>query len=336
MSRTDPHLLASVIIPTRNRAKLLEEVVRSLWAQTLPPERYELIIVDNCSTDGTQEMVERLSRESPCKLIYHRNSENRGPTVSRNFAARIANSDILAFTDSDCRAHPDWLARGVAAFQESPEMALVSGAVLDKPEQPVKFFTLRNGAGPDENYMYPACNVFYRRGPMLELGCFDESAYFFDIRNSPIECTDTDFAWKVQAAGYGHRYVPEAIIYHEVAYASPLTWLLYHIRILVIPELVRRHPEMREKVLIARLFYADHNAFFYLAVLGAVLAIAVHWAFSVLSIPYIVWAASVAGGRISIARIPRIFARIVCFSAMHTVVCASLVYGSARSRTLVL
>jgi glycosyltransferase involved in cell wall biosynthesis len=336
MNCSEPQPLVSVIIPTRNRVRLLEEVIRSLWIQTLPPSAYEIIVIDNCSTDGTPEMMQRLAAEAPCRLVYRKLEENRGPAAARNLAAHLAGADILAFTDSDCRAHPEWLARAVAAFQESPKIALVSGAVVDKPGQPVKFFSLRNGAGPDENYMYPACNVFYRRDAFLELGCFDESAYFYDIRNSPIECTDTDFAWKLQGAGYGHRYVPEAIIYHEVARTTPLNWLLYHIRILVIPELVRRHPGMRAKVLHAGIFYSDHNAFFYLAVLGCVLGLLVHWAFLALAIPYVVWAATVAGGRITFMRIPRILARILCFAMMHVVVSGSLIYGSARSRTLVL
>ncbi|HUL51238.1 MAG TPA: glycosyltransferase family A protein, partial [Candidatus Nitrosotalea sp.] len=231
MTSTTSPLLVSVIIPTRNRARLLEEIVRSLWTQSLPAESYEIIILDNCSTDNTPQRMETLAAESPCRFTYRKLTENRGPAAARNLGATLATGGVLAFTDSDCRAHPDWLARAVNEFKAAPELVLVSGPVVDKPEQPVKFFTLRNGAGPDENYMYPACNVFYRRDVFLELGGFDESAYLYDIRASPIECTDTDFAWMVQEKGYGHRFLPDVIMYHEVARTSPLNWLLYHIRI---------------------------------------------------------------------------------------------------------
>ena len=65
-------LFVSVIVPTFNRCRLLRETIESLWNQTLPPICYEILVIDNLSTDGTQEMVEELQRQSPCPLVYHR------------------------------------------------------------------------------------------------------------------------------------------------------------------------------------------------------------------------------------------------------------------------
>ena len=185
-------LRISVLIPTRNRAALLREVIESVWKQTLDPRQYEIIVIDNRSTDDTAQMLEEMARRSPSRMRFQVMEENHGPVHTRNIAARMAEGGILAFTDSDCAVHPAWLERALAVFDQSPEVALVSGPVLDKPGQPVRFFTLRNGAAAGENYTYPTCNVFYRRGVFLELGGFDESVWLIDILNSPIECADTD------------------------------------------------------------------------------------------------------------------------------------------------
>jgi glycosyltransferase involved in cell wall biosynthesis len=228
-----PALRISVIIPTRNRAQLLREVIESLWRQTMSPDSFEIIVVDNCSTDGTPELMRAMSTASPSRLRYILLEENRGPVYTRNLGAKLAAAPVLAFTDSDCMAHPEWLARGLAAFDRSARVGLVSGIVLDKPGQEVRFFTLRNGAGHTENYTYPTCNVFYRNSVFHELGGFDESVWLYDISTSPIECADTDFAWRVREAGYENTYSKDIIVYHEVAGARPLIWLLYHTRLLV-------------------------------------------------------------------------------------------------------
>jgi glycosyltransferase involved in cell wall biosynthesis len=329
-------LKVSVLIPTRNRAKLLQELIESLWTQTLPATQYEIIVVDNCSRDETAAILEQMARRSPCRMRYVIMDENRGPVHTRNLAAKMADAEILAFTDSDCRVSMSWLENGLRIFESSPQVALVSGPVVDKPEQPVRFFTLRNGAGAGENYTYPTCNVFYRKSVFFELGGFDESVWLADFFNSPIECSDTDLAWRLKESGFQNVYSEEVLVYHEVARVTPAAWLVYHTRLLVIPELVRRHPQLREKLLLGRLFFCQDNILFYLLVAGLVAAaIAGPW-WLLLAAPYLGWVASIRGKASSLSLLVRIPARIPVFVARHLVVCASLLYGSIRSRTLVL
>ena len=248
-NRQSNTLKVSVIIPTRNRRELLREVIESLCNQTLDPNGFEIIVMDNASTDGTPVLIKHLQARSPCTIRYGQLSSNLGPVQARNLGVKLAEAEIVAFTDSDCRAHPEWLERGLQVLTESDGSAFVAGAVLDKPDQAVSFFTIRNGAVPGENYTYPTCNVFYRKSVFLEMGGFDESVWLCDIANSPIECADTDLAWRIKEAGYETAYLDDLIIYHEVARATPRNWLLYHTRLLVIPELVRRHPQLRKKLL---------------------------------------------------------------------------------------
>ncbi|HWB83054.1 MAG TPA: glycosyltransferase [Bryobacteraceae bacterium] len=328
--------VVTVIIPTRNRAALLRELVESLWKQTLDPRSYEIIVVDNQSGDGTAAMMAEMQKASPCRLIFHVMQENKGPIHSRNTAARMAQAEILAFTDSDCRVSPDWLERGMAPFAD-PNVAFVSGVVLDKPEQPVRFFTFRNGAVPgEENFSYPACNILFRKQVFWEMGGFDEGEYVRDIGDKPIECADTDLAWRIRKKGYPNVYVNEAVVYHEVTPMTPWVWLKSQSRVVMVPLAVRLHPELREKLCWWGPFFRVEHLLFYIALLGLVLAVLVNPWLALLAAPYVVHGMTIPGTRFSIVRVPRLLFRSAILAARQAVICASLLYGSLRTRTLIL
>ena len=120
--------LVSVIIPTYNRASLLEEAVRSVWAQTYRDR--EVIIADDGSTDGTDLVLRKLERESlsspECPPLRLLRQEHRGmPGQVRNFAARAASGRYLAFLDSDDLWQPEKLARQLPLFEEQPGIRLI-------------------------------------------------------------------------------------------------------------------------------------------------------------------------------------------------------------------
>src|SRR5687767_15928639 len=105
---TQSRPIVSVVIPTRNRSDLLRETIESVWAQTLDHAKYEILVMDNLSTDDTPAVMAELQKKSPCPLHYHIMSVNKGPAHSRNTGVKLAKAEIIAFTDSDCRVHPEW------------------------------------------------------------------------------------------------------------------------------------------------------------------------------------------------------------------------------------
>jgi glycosyltransferase involved in cell wall biosynthesis len=328
--------LVTVIIPTRNRKALLRELIESLWKQTLDPHNFEVIVVDNQSSDGTAEMLAELQRVSPCHLMFHVMKENKGPIHSRNAAGRMARAPILAFTDSDCRVRPEWLERGIAAFSD-PSVAFASGAVLDKPEQPVKFFSFRNGAILGvENFTYPACNVLFRKETFWEMGGFAEAEYLHDIGDKPIECADTDLAWRIRKKGYRNVYVDDAVVYHEVVSMTPWMWLKSQWRIVAVPLVVRLHPELREKLCWWGPFFRAENLLFYVGVLGLALAAFVSPWLALLMVPYVLHGLTIPGTKFSLARVPRLAFRTLALAMRQSVISAALIYGSVRTRTLIL
>ncbi|WP_201352030.1 glycosyltransferase family 2 protein [Hydrogenimonas urashimensis] len=113
--RTDPSV--SVIIPTYNRRRYLDEAIESVLAQRYEP--LELIVVDDGSTDGTQEIV---ARYPFIRYIYQ---ENAGQAAARNRGIREATGEFLAFLDSDDLWMPGKLRRQVAYLQDHPHVQML-------------------------------------------------------------------------------------------------------------------------------------------------------------------------------------------------------------------
>jgi glycosyltransferase involved in cell wall biosynthesis len=332
---SSPGLLATVFIPTYNREKLVKEAIESLFTQTVDPQRFELIVVDNCSSDNTEEMVRELQAKAPFSITFHRNERNLGCFGSMNLAAAMAKTDILASLDSDAYADPNWLRRGIEGFGDDPKVAFVSGHIADKPDQPVTFFSTRNGAPKSENLFYPSGNCFYRKSVLMKLGGFDEQLSFGDIGTSPLGCADTDLCWRMKEAGYSYAYRGDAIVYHEVTRLKPIAWLKHHWRVISIPYLVSRHPGLRQ-VLIGNLFFLKDNILFYLMLLSILLGLTVSAWTLLLAVPYLLRVAWQPDEPFSLQRLIRIPARVGMLTARQFVISASLVYGSIRARTVVL
>ncbi|MGZ7078243.1 MAG: glycosyltransferase [Thermoanaerobaculia bacterium] len=162
----------SVVVPVRNGAATIGACIESLLAQTYPKHLTEIIVVDNGSTDSTRSVVARY----PVTLL-------RETTVLTSYAARncgIAHAagDVVALTDADCIASPDWLTHILAPLND-PAVCAVVGAVEDaRPESLAEEFTTRikpfAPPAPRGFMSLLTANVAIRLETLRELGCFDE------------------------------------------------------------------------------------------------------------------------------------------------------------------
>ena len=119
----------SIVMPTYNRGPLLAGAVRSVLAQNpaITPA-FELIVVDNNSTDDTREIIERFAREDGrVRYVFE---PQQGSSYSRNAGIREARAPLVAFIDDDVKAEPEWAAATVRAFEQYPEADVVGGRVL--------------------------------------------------------------------------------------------------------------------------------------------------------------------------------------------------------------
>jgi glycosyltransferase involved in cell wall biosynthesis len=167
----------SVIVPFYNAEKHLEKCIKAILAQSYPASRYEIIMVDNNSTDNSAALIARYPR---IKLLFER---KQGAYAARNRGVAAAKGDILAFTDADCVPARDWLQEMVRSLS-APGIALVQGrrfygndspalSMLEAYDSERAAFTF---SGPAKEIYYGYTNnmavrrdVFDRCGPFLEV-----------------------------------------------------------------------------------------------------------------------------------------------------------------------
>lgn len=126
----------SVIIPAYNAAAYIEQAIRSVMAQTYTD--WELLVIDDCSTDGTYAIAQRLAAEEP-RIRLIRNEKNSGVAATRNYGLELCGGAYVAFLDSDDVWHPDKLACQIQkAQQEQAALVYTSYAIVDAQGQPCK------------------------------------------------------------------------------------------------------------------------------------------------------------------------------------------------------
>ena len=119
----------SVVLPTYNRAADLSQAVESVLRQTAPPETYELIVVNNNSSDDTSGVLERLTREHPNRIRAILESK-QGVAHARNAGIEASRAAVIAFFDDDVSVAPNWIETILRLFAEHPELDCVGGKVL--------------------------------------------------------------------------------------------------------------------------------------------------------------------------------------------------------------
>lgn len=116
----------SAIVCTHNREKVLEKALQSLIRQTLSQTDYEILIIDNGSTDGTRELVRRFAATTNLRYIFE---PQLGVSKARNTGWKKAQGKFIAFLDDDAVACPKWLERILNAFRTVPDAGVIGGRV---------------------------------------------------------------------------------------------------------------------------------------------------------------------------------------------------------------
>ncbi len=253
----------SVVVPTRNRSGMLEELLDSLAAQSLDPGRFEVIVVDNGSTDETAALLERKQAEVPYTLRVH-HQQNAGPGTARNRGWQLASAPLVAFTDDDCRATPGWLEALVEAAGRHPD-AIVQGRTQMPPaavDKVTPFSRVLEITGPGP--YYATCNILYPRELLDRLGGFDESF-------SEPTSEDTDLGWRARAEGADYAFVDDAVIHHAVVDLGAIGKLRWAFRWSDAMRAFALHPGLRT-TLIWGVFWKRSHALLVLALAGVLLS----------------------------------------------------------------
>jgi len=217
--------IISVIIPTYNRKDQLEKCLCSLFNQNYPNDKYEIIVVDDGSTDETEEMITELIKNTPCTLKYL-NQENKGASAARNLGIENSNSDYICFVDSDICLDTSCLEVLISAIQRNSAAGAMGPVVYFKNEPEkiwcagarIKLTTARPLFGEnvyrwksneDVSVDYlPSCVLLTSKEVIEKVGGFDEvyRIYYEDV----------DWCLRVKNNGYKILLVPDAKAWHDI------------------------------------------------------------------------------------------------------------------------
>lgn len=196
----------SVIVCTRNGAATLRPCLESLTHLQYPD--HEVIVIDDGSTDATAE----IARNFPG--VRYEKQEPQGLSVARNRGAEIATGEILAYTDDDCVAEPDWLLHLSLAFDSSEWVAAGGPNIPPPPRTSVEAVVAAAPGAPMhvmlndvEAEHLPGCNLAIRKSALLEIGGFDP---VFRAAGD-----DVDICWRLREAGGKLRFAPGAMVWHH-------------------------------------------------------------------------------------------------------------------------
>jgi glycosyltransferase involved in cell wall biosynthesis len=228
-----------VAVATYQRPVGLRRLLASLEAQTLPKDQFEIVIVDDHSSDETPQLLDEARSRSDLRLSTVRFDRNRGPAAARNEAWRAGTAPIVAFTDDDCAATPTWLEEGLRSIEAEPSVLV--GATQPDPTQRHLIGPLSRTMTVTHPTFAPTCNVFYLRRDLEAVGGFDES---FRV---PVG-EDTDLAWRVHRnSGRELRFADEALVYHDVRQRTFRQAVHETYRWGGVPPVVARHTELARK-----------------------------------------------------------------------------------------
>lgn len=248
----------SVVIPTFERETRLAFALEALAAQTLPVERFEVIVVraEGAAGEGVAEPPAALGVQS---LI----SPVAGAAAQRNLGWQRARGSVIAFLDDDCRPEPGWLERLTAAADGAA--SFVQGRTVPDPDERHLLHGLaRTMVVQGPSPWYPSCNIAYPRALLERLGGFDESF-------PGAFAEDTDLAMRALDAGAEARFVGEACVRHAVHTRSLREAVGQARRRSAVARVVKRHPRTR-RGLYARVFFTWRHAYTWLLLAGAALA----------------------------------------------------------------
>lgn len=312
----------TVIIPTFDRRELLAGAVTSLCQQTYPFDQFELIVVDNGSTDGTDKWAAEL--RPPFRFRFMLNETTfRVPGQSRNLGLAHAEGEVIAFTDSDCVASPDWLIEGVNALMQRDDIGLVQGVTMPSDEE--KPMLYRTISIVKRKAFFETCNIFYRTKALREVGGIHSD--FIERYPPPYHGEDTDLGYRVLEAGYRPMFAPAAQVKHRILPHKLKNWIKEPTVFISWPLLVRKHPRIRRDLLFLGLFLSPMTAMFDLCLLGCLLAVSLHPLFLCLTLPFLVAKFFESGEHLSL---PMRFVRLGAATARAFFMFGVLLCGSVR------
>ena len=201
-------LRASIIIPAYNAAGFIKRCLDALRLQTIDNSKFEIIVVDDGSTDNTALIVESF------KTIKLLKQQNQGPATARNMGVKKASSEIVIFLDADCEPTPDWLSEMLESFESEAYIVAVKGAYRTKQTSLISKFVQAEFEYKYEKLskhkyinFVDSYSAAFRKNIFLKMGGFD-------ISFTTACAEDAYLSFKIANQGHKMIFNPNAIVFH--------------------------------------------------------------------------------------------------------------------------
>lgn len=197
----------SIVIPVWNGETRIAATLDALSRQTAPDNLFEVIVVDNGSTDSTVDIIRRY----PFATLL--SEPQPGSYRARNRGVAVARGEYILFTDGDCIPVPEWVEEALKEIEKDPGIGIWAGQIRMFMEPGAAFFSARyenliNGFNQKRNTQAGSCvtaNWLCRRDTLLAVGGFDDAA----LSGGDIDCSN-----RFLAAGHQICYAPSMIVGH--------------------------------------------------------------------------------------------------------------------------
>jgi len=222
----------SVIVVNHNGKEYLQNCIFSVLSNDF--ENYEIIVVDNGSTDGSLAALRKKFAKNLEKIKIIELRKNYGPAKARNEGAKIAEGEYLAFLDNDTQVKKDWITEAIKLFQRDSKIGCIQCKLLLLNEknkydyageylnqygflvQRARYKETDNGQYDQEVEILAAksAGMFIRKDVFNKIGGFDKDYYIY--------MEETDLGWRSWLSGYKVVFCPLSVVYHEFSTSAKI------------------------------------------------------------------------------------------------------------------
>ncbi|MDZ4711872.1 MAG: glycosyltransferase family A protein [bacterium] len=226
----------SIVITTFNRKELLLKCLESVSAQDFPKDNYDVCIVNDGSTDGTEKILEKKSFPFSVLMIT---VPNGGPSTARNIGASNAEGKFIVFLEDDVIAHSDWL-KNAYRYLKNDDIDILDGrTIYQTTKKDVQLFD-------EEGYIsFIPCNLFIGQTLFKENGGYDtefnipeENLYFRE---------DTELSFRIMNSSIRIRKAKDVVVEHPEQFLTIKDSFRHALRYQFDPLLYKKHPEKFRK-----------------------------------------------------------------------------------------
>ncbi len=238
----------SVVIPTLNRSQVLAQTLDRIENQTIARDQYEVIVIDNASTDDTQAVLaEKRANYSNLRFLFQ---NKPGAAATRNMGVREASAEIILFIDNDILAEPNLIEQHLKYHSANPNSSVIGNVVTPWNEKTDPFLRYLHYRGiynpytitsrPMDFSYYHTGNVSTPRSTLLAVGGFNEDFFIYGME-------DIELGYRLQKAGCGMVNGAQARAIHHYFPTYPEFVQRCEQAGYSLGKLIELHPELKQR-----------------------------------------------------------------------------------------